>query len=120
MRATSSPARPKLAARQIELVQTERGGEVNYHGPASMTAYIAIVRLADRGLYIRSFARALEAALLPPETCSAFGCPTAWRFGAGCAGGIAQVGAVGVRVERGRERTTASPSTSRSGWPTST
>ena len=95
----ASPA--ELAARQIELVQTERGGEVTYHGPGQLTAY-PIVRLADRGLYIRTFVRALEAAL--SETCSAFGVqagPKEGFPGCWCAGGTRKIGAVGVRVERG-------------------
>ena len=91
----------ELAARRIEVVQTERGGEVTYHGPGQLTAY-PIVRLADRGLFIRSFVRALEAAL--SETCAAFdveagpkeGFPGCW-----CAAGSRKIGAVGVRVEHG-------------------
>jgi lipoyl(octanoyl) transferase len=91
----------ELAARQIELIRTERGGEVTYHGPGQLTAY-PIVRLADRDLYIRSFVRALETAL--SETCAAFdvqagpreGFPGCW-----CADGTRKIGAVGVRVERG-------------------
>ena len=91
----------ELAARHIELIRTERGGEVTYHGPGQLTAY-PIVRLADRGLYIRSFVRALEAALA--GTCAAFdveagpkdGFPGCW-----CADGTRKIGAVGVRVERG-------------------
>jgi lipoyl(octanoyl) transferase len=91
----------ELAARHIELIQTERGGEVTYHGPGQLTAY-PIVRLADRGLYVRTFVRALEAALA--ESCAAFdveagakeGFPGCW-----CADGTRKVGAVGVRVERG-------------------
>ena len=91
----------ELSARGIEVVQTERGGEVTYHGPGQLTAY-PIVRLADRGLYIRSFVRALEAAL--SETCAAFdveagpkeGFPGCW-----CAAGSRKIGAVGVRVEHG-------------------
>jgi lipoyl(octanoyl) transferase len=91
----------ELAARQIEVVRTERGGEVTYHGPGQLTAY-PIVRLADRGLYIRSFVRALEAAL--SETCAAFGVeagPKDGYPGCWCADGTRKIGAVGVRVERG-------------------
>jgi lipoyl(octanoyl) transferase len=91
----------ELAARHIELIRTERGGEVTYHGPGQLTAY-PIVRLADRGLYIRSFVRALETAL--SETCAAFGVeagPKAGFPGCWCADGTRKIGAVGVRVERG-------------------
>jgi lipoyl(octanoyl) transferase len=91
----------ELAARHIELIRTERGGEVTYHGPGQLTAY-PIVRLADRGLYIRSFVRALETAF--SETCAAFGVeagPKAGFPGCWCADGTRKIGAVGVRVERG-------------------
>ena len=95
----ASPA--ELAARNIELIQTERGGEVTYHGPGQLVAY-PIVRLADRGLFVRSFVRALETAL--SETCAAFGVeagPKQDYPGCWCAEGSRKIGAVGVRVERG-------------------
>jgi lipoate-protein ligase B len=91
----------ELAARQIELIRTERGGEVTYHGPGQLTAY-PIVRLADRGLYIRTFVRTLEAAL--SDTCAAFGVeagPKDGFPGCWCGDGSRKIGAVGVRVERG-------------------
>ena len=59
-----------LASRGIELLRVERGGEVTYHGPGQLVAY-PIVKLADRGLLLRPFVRALEAALV--ATCAAFG-----------------------------------------------
>lgn len=91
----------ELAARHVELIQTERGGEVTYHGPGQLTAY-AIVGLADRTLYIRSFVRALEAAL--EEACAAMGVEAGPRLGypgCWCGDGDRKIGAVGVRVERG-------------------
>ena len=90
-----------LAARHIELIRTERGGEVTYHGPGQLTAF-PIVRLADRELYIRTFVRALEAAL--SETCAVFGVeagPKDGYPGCWCADGTRKIGAVGVRLERG-------------------
>jgi lipoyl(octanoyl) transferase len=91
----------ELASRNIELIETERGGEVTYHGPGQLTAY-PILKLADRGLMISPLVRALEAALI--RTCAAFdvlaerkeGFPGCW-----CGGGTRKIGAVGVRVERG-------------------
>ena len=58
----------ELAARGIAVERTERGGEVTYHGPGQLVAY-PIIRLHDRGLLLRPFVRALEAALI--ETCAA-------------------------------------------------
>ena len=95
----ASPA--DLSARGIELIETERGGEVTYHGPGQLTAY-AIIRLADRGLLVRPLVRALEAALA--ETCAAFGVEAGPRDGypgCWCGGGSRKIGAIGVRIEHG-------------------
>jgi lipoyl(octanoyl) transferase len=91
----------ELAARGMELIRTERGGEVTYHGPGQLTAY-AIVGLADRGLHVRPFVRALETALA--ATCRAMGVEAAPREGhpgCWCGDGSRKIGAVGIRVERG-------------------
>ena len=60
----------ELAARGITVERTERGGEVTYHGPGQLVAY-PIIRLHERGLLLRPFVRALEAALI--ATCAAHG-----------------------------------------------
>ena len=91
----------ELAAKHIELIRVERGGEVTYHGPGQLTAYV-IVKLADRGLLIRPLVRALEGAL--SEACAAFGVAAGPKDGfPGCwtAGGTRKIGAVGVRIEHG-------------------
>ncbi|HEX7491350.1 MAG TPA: lipoyl(octanoyl) transferase LipB [Candidatus Limnocylindrales bacterium] len=95
----ASPA--ELAARQVELIQTERGGEVTYHGPGQLTAYV-IVRLADRSLYVRSLVHALESGLA--QACASMGVaagPKPGYPGCWCGDGTRKIGAVGVRVERG-------------------
>jgi lipoyl(octanoyl) transferase len=95
---------PMLAERGIEVLRVERGGEVTYHGPGQLVAY-PIVRLADRGLYLREYVRALEGALA--DTCAAFGVAAGRREGhPGCwvdpEGPLPRkIGALGVRVERG-------------------
>jgi lipoyl(octanoyl) transferase len=94
----------ELAARGIAVERTERGGEVTYHGPGQLVAY-PIVRLHDRGLLVRPFVRALEAALV--ETCAAEGVSAARRDGhPGCwcdrdGASPRKIGALGLRVERG-------------------
>lgn len=94
----------RLAARGIEVIRVERGGEVTYHGPGQLVAY-PIVRLADRGLLLRPYVRALEAAMI--ATCASSGVAAGRRDGhPGCwcdAAGPAprKIGALGVRVERG-------------------
>ncbi len=93
-----------LAARGIELLRVERGGEVTYHGPGQLVAY-PIVKLADRELLLRPFVRALEAALV--ATCAAFGVVANRRDGhPGCwvdpDGALPRkIGALGIRIERG-------------------
>jgi lipoyl(octanoyl) transferase len=94
----------ELAQRGIPVHRVERGGEVTYHGPGQLVAY-PIVRLADRGILLRPFVRALEAALR--DTCAAFGVAADRREGyPGCwvdPGGARprKIGALGIRVERG-------------------
>jgi len=94
----------ELEARGIELLRVERGGEVTYHGPGQLVAY-PIVRLADRGLLLRPFVRALEGAL--SDACAAFGVTAGRREGhPGCwvdpEGSLPRkIGALGLRVERG-------------------
>jgi len=93
-----------LEERGIELIRVERGGEVTYHGPGQLVAY-PIVRLAERGILIRPYVRALEAAMA--ETAAAYGVTAARREGlpglwVEADGPLPRkLGAVGVRVERG-------------------
>ena len=94
----------ELDARGIEVIRVERGGEVTYHGPGQLVAY-PIVALASRGLMIRPFVRALEAALV--ATCAAHGVTAGRRDGhPGCwcdpsGAEPRKIGALGLRVERG-------------------
>jgi len=94
----------ELALRGIQVERVERGGEVTYHGPGQLVAY-PIVRLHERGLLLRPFVRALEAALV--QTCAALGVPAGRRDGhPGCwvdpDGPVPRkIGALGLRVERG-------------------
>jgi lipoyl(octanoyl) transferase len=94
----------ELAARGIEVIRVERGGEVTYHGPGQLVAY-PIIDVHARGLLIRPLVRALEAAMV--DTCAAFGVKSERREGhPGCwcdADGQEprKIGALGLRVERG-------------------
>ncbi len=112
---------PLLAARGIELIRVERGGEVTYHGPGQLVAY-PIVLLAPAGpgraapggdpsaavtrpLGVRAFVEALEGALA--DVCAAVGIAAGPRAGhPGCwvdaSGPLPRkVGALGIRVARG-------------------
>lgn len=94
----------QLAARRIELIRVERGGEVTYHGPGQLVAY-PIIALARRGLLLRPLVRALEAAMI--DTCAAFGVAADRREGhPGCwiepnGRSPRKIGALGIRIERG-------------------
>ncbi len=98
----ASPA--ELEQRSIEVIRVERGGEVTYHGPGQLVAY-PIVRLADRGILLRPFVRALELAMA--DTAEAYGVSASVRPGHPGAwvdvGGPRprKLGALGLRVERG-------------------
>lgn len=111
-----------LAARGIEVLRVERGGEVTYHGPGQLVAY-PIVALATAGarapavgaterslgvpgpLGIRAFVEALEGAM--SDTCAAAGVAAGPRPGhTGCWVGAEtplprKIGALGIRVARG-------------------
>ena len=93
-----------LAAVGIDVIRVERGGEVTYHGPGQLVAY-PIVALSRRGLLVRPFVRALEAALV--ATCAAYGVSAARRDGhPGCwcdpdGPDPRKIGALGLRIERG-------------------
>jgi lipoyl(octanoyl) transferase len=102
-----------LEARGVEVIRVERGGEVTYHGPGQLVAY-PIVHLADRGLLLRPYVRALEAALA--DTCAAFGVAPAGARAIPAAGSTL-TGRCRARSVRsasawsGASRTTASRST---------
>jgi lipoyl(octanoyl) transferase len=93
-----------LRRQGVEVIQVERGGEVTYHGPGQLVAY-PILRLADRGLLLRPFVRALEAEMI--DACAAGGVAAGRRDGLpGCwcvldTEAPRKIGALGVRVERG-------------------
>ena len=94
----------ELDRRGIEVIRVERGGEVTYHGPGQLVAY-PIVRLADRGMLLRPFVRALERSMT--DVAAAFGVVAGPR--AGYPGTWVEpegprprkLGALGLRLERG-------------------
>jgi lipoyl(octanoyl) transferase len=94
----------ELGRRGVELIPVERGGEVTYHGPGQLVAY-PIVKLADRGILLRPFVRALEAAM--SDLAATYGVAAGRRDAfPGCwispeSAFPRKLGALGLKVERG-------------------
>jgi lipoyl(octanoyl) transferase len=92
-----------LAEMGVELVQSDRGGDITFHGPGQIVAY-PIVRLADHRLSISGYVRRLE--MVAIGTLAAFGLvgqrdPAAPGVWVNDGGGLAKICAVGVRIRRG-------------------
>ncbi len=91
-----------LAAFGAQVVHTDRGGDVTFHGPGQLVAY-PILDLRGRGVGAARYVRMLEAVMI--EAVARFGVqaervrgrPGVWVEGA-------KLGAVGVRVSRGISR----------------
>jgi len=93
-----------LASRGVEVVPSDRGGDVTFHGPGQLVAY-PIVRLIDHALGVGGYVRALEQAVIRALT--DFGvvarnddCAVGVWVDDGT-GALAKVCAIGVRVRRG-------------------
>jgi len=60
----------------IPIIQTDRGGQVTYHGPGQLVAY-GLIDLRRRGLYIKEYVALLEDGVL--DLLQALGLPLACR-----------------------------------------
>lgn len=82
----------------FEVVETNRGGKVTYHGPGQLVAY-PVVDLRALGHGVKSFVEGLEETML--QTIAAFGlrgerkvgCPGAWIQGR-------KIGSIGIHVRK--------------------
>jgi lipoyl(octanoyl) transferase len=87
----------------VELVESDRGGDVTFHGPGQLVAY-PIIRLNDHKLSVGGYVRMLERIVI--ETLAELGV-TAQKDA--CAVGVwtddggtlAKICAIGVRIRRG-------------------
>ncbi len=88
------------AARGIELVESDRGGDATYHGPGQAVVY-AILDLKPDCKDLRKYVRRLEQAMI--DTCADFGVE-ATRFegepGVWLRDPWRKIGAIGARVSR--------------------
>lgn len=83
----------------IPLVHTDRGGQVTYHGPGQLIAYV-LLDLGRRQLGVRPLVEILEGSVV--DLLAAEGLAAARRQGApGVYVGAAKVAALGLRIRRG-------------------
>ena len=80
----------------IPVVQTERGGEITYHGPGQIVLY-TLVDLVRRGIKVKQFVAMLEQSVIDLVGSRAERKPGA----PGIYVGGAKVAALGIRVSRG-------------------
>ena len=89
----------RLRALGAEVVRTDRGGDVTFHGPGQIVGY-PIVDLRALGIGVADYVRGLEAMLI--DTLSGFGIAAERSArNAGVWAGDAKLAAIGVRVSRG-------------------
>jgi lipoate-protein ligase B len=86
-----------LAARGVDVVEIERGGDVTYHGPGQLVVYP--VRRMERFREVVPLVRSLEAAAI--DACARFGVRAErWNGHAGVWVGRNQICAVGLAIQR--------------------
>ena len=84
----------------IPLVQTERGGQITYHGPGQIIAYL-MIDLRRRGFKVREFVSAIEAGVI--ETLAAYNLTGQRKVGAPgiyveVAGELHKIAALGLKI----------------------
>ena len=83
----------------IDVVETDRGGQVTYHGPGQVVVYI-LLKLKDYDLGPRSLVRGIEAAVI--ESLLGYGLKTERRDGApGVYVHGKKIAALGLRIKNG-------------------
>lgn len=88
-----------LAPGAVPVIQTDRGGQVTYHGPGQLVVY-PLLDLRRRGMGIRQLVDLIETALI--EALAEAGINAATRPGApGVFVGEAKIAALGLRIRRG-------------------
>lgn len=93
-------ARHLLRETGIPLVRIDRGGQITYHGPGQLVAYV-LLDLARRKLGVRELVRRLESAVI--ALLAGYGIEGARRERApGVYVGNAKIAALGLRIRRGR------------------
>ena len=93
----------QLAQLGVQLVQTDRGGDITFHGPGQLVGY-PIVRLIDHGLSVGGYVHTLERVVI--ECLKTWGIdaqtdPSAVGVWVGHGGQQKKICALGVRIRRG-------------------
>jgi lipoyl(octanoyl) transferase len=88
------------AAQGIEIVETDRGGKVTYHGPGQLVGY-PIVRVDDVVAYVRTLEAALVAALVSEGVVGARSRPHDGHRFTGVWVGERKIASIGVHLSRG-------------------
>jgi lipoyl(octanoyl) transferase len=89
----------RSARDQIPVIRTDRGGQVTYHGPGQVVAYL-LLDIRRRGLGVRALVRLMERAAI--ALLADFGVIAAGRVEApGVYVGGAKIAALGLRIKRG-------------------
>ena len=84
----------------IPLVQSDRGGQITYHGPGQVVAYL-LLDLRRRGMGARRLVSAMEGAVI--SLLAEYGVAAGTQDGApGVYVGGAKIAALGLRIRRGR------------------
>jgi lipoyl(octanoyl) transferase len=87
----------------IPAIKVDRGGQITYHGPGQLVAYL-LFDLKRRGVGIRPLVRAIEASIvewLDSMRISAYGKPAAPGVYVMVAGTEAKIAALGLKVRNG-------------------
>jgi lipoyl(octanoyl) transferase len=93
----------ELDQAHIDLVHSDRGGEITYHGPGQIVAY-PIIRLAEHGLSVSGYVHRLEAIVI--ATLAELGIeghadPKAIGVWVSAGETVGKICAIGVRIRRG-------------------
>ncbi len=89
---------------EIPVVQTDRGGQVTYHGPGQLVIY-PLIDIARRGYGVRSLVSRLEGAMIDTLAAldiEAYADAAAPGVYVDIAGRRHKIGSLGLRVRRGR------------------
>lgn len=87
----------------IPAIKVDRGGQITYHGPGQLVAYL-LFDLKRRGVGVRALVRAIEASIvewLDSMRISAYGKPAAPGVYVMVAGTEAKIAALGLKVRNG-------------------